>query len=117
MTLEWGNEHIPYNLLLTERDGTIYVFDVRKLASAQYVLPNAGFVPESCVFSPDGDYLLVDSVDDDNNQGSSLIRIYPWKQQQRSIKSIAAFPSHGPLYSMQFSPDNKFLATGGADAR
>jgi len=137
VTVEYGNANNPQNLVVTERDGTVYVYDVRKLSPppsaaaaaagvskspALYVLPNQKFLPESTVFSPDGNYLLVDSQ---GRGGGSLIRVYDWKKGSEAPSSLSgavehepvgSWASHGPIYAMGFSPNYKYLATGGSDA-
>ena len=139
VTVEWcpSQTHL---LSVTEQDGTVAVYDTRMLSagttdpttsastktrprpSALYSFSTLNDLPESCVFFPSqGNFLLVDST------ANSLGFMRVWKYDCSSApanelvppappKPIISYPSHAPLYSMQFSPCGSTLATGGADA-
>lgn len=124
-SVEWSRSD-SHVLAVLELDGMVYVYDVRKLApataiekspsgrtrpsSALAAFSTKPFVPESFVFSPDGNYLIADS----SGENGGALQFWPWKSEPS--EPAMTFPSHGPIYAMSFSPDYKFLATGGSDA-
>jgi WD40 repeat protein len=119
VSVEWSRTSL---LAVAERDGSIFVYDTRKLSGAAdrgghrstplhtFKIPNKK-MSEVCVFSPDGDYLVAEVSAD--NTGS--VQIWPLKDDNYP-STVVAFPAHYPIYSMQFSPTGKILATGGSDA-
>ena len=136
VALEWcggkglsASDH-PHILSLTEQDGTVFIYDVRKLASANATTSSNALYSyppvkkdfaESCVFSPDGEYLVADCT----RYGTGSLRIWPWKSSTGTSKAeqddtygdqVVYYPLNGPIYAMKFSPNRKYLATGGADA-
>jgi WD40 repeat protein len=140
-------------LAVTERNGTVCVYDTRKLGtSAAPTAPAARgrdksssnnnalctynmapWIAETCIFSPDGDYLVAGGTM--RGEGTAELRIWPWKTATgtstgtkatdtaaagatgQEPAGMVSYPAHaGPIYSMQFSRDGKQLVTGGSDA-
>jgi WD40 repeat protein len=112
----------PSLLAITERNGTINVYDTRKLPSnTNFESSNNGAIVksfsvsmglvEACIFSPAGRHLMGAMT----TSGMGELRVWEWNTDDASEKYI--FPAHtGPIYSIAFSPDGNRLATGGADA-
>jgi THO complex subunit 3 len=109
-SVAWGQDSL---LAVVERDGHIYVYDTRKLTSEAGGVftiekPNA---TEICIFSPCGEYLIAGLSDHERNVGSLVV-----KKWSDNTVAPTYYPSHGPIFAMQISPDANYLATGGSDA-
>ncbi|GKY93316.1 THO complex subunit 3 [Mayamaea pseudoterrestris] len=124
VSVEWSRQSMQ--LVVVEQDGSVCVYDARKLSAGDrgsgkgsqpqhlFRLPKRN-VTEMCIFSPDGNYLIAEACSD--YVGS--LQIWPLqgdKDANNVPTNVTSFPTHGPIYSMQFSPSNTKLATGGADA-
>ena len=127
-------------LAITERDGSVHVFDSRKLSNATsnsrgggrgnhnstkstplstFRIPGADM--DACIFSPSGKHLVAATT----KKGEMMadVRIWSWQDGSEAFdKSIQnntqyTVPAHtGPIFSMAFSPDGKRLATGSSDS-
>jgi WD40 repeat protein len=127
-------------IAVTEFDGSIHIYDSRKLSSGSSI-SNRGERPNStnskssplhtfkipnvdidtCVFSPSGDNLVASTVA--RGDMISDLRLWSWKAGSdafhNSLKDNSLFtvPAHtGPIFSMAFSKDGKRLATGSYDS-
>jgi WD40 repeat protein len=130
-------------IAVTERDGSVHVYDSRKLSSGSsmnnrgersnstnstnskssplhtFKIPNVDV--DACVFSPSGDNLVASTVA--RGDMISYLRAWSWKagsdafQSSLHDNSLFTVPAHtGPIISMAFSKDGKRLATGSFDS-
>lgn len=126
-------------IAVTERDGSVHVYDARKLASGAnlnrggrststtgqgkplhtFRVPNADM--DACIFSPNGNHLVAASCA--RGEMVSDLRIWSWGAGSdaflKSIEEKTQFTvaAHtGPVFSLAFSGDGKRLATGSSDS-
>lgn len=113
-------------LAVTTRDGSVSVYDTRKISSTASTTTKATSavhtvslqpdMPEACIFDPTGDYLVAGTTN--RGQGMGYLKIWNWKQQGATPIKYYHYPAHaGPIYTMAFtSGKRRLLATGGSDA-
>ena len=120
-SVEWSPQQSL--LVVAERDGSIYVYDSRHLSSSDrgsgrssqalhtFRLPKHQ-ITEACIFSADSSHLVAEVCTD--YVGS--LKVWPLLSETTFPDSATSFPTHGPIYTMQISPNKRFLATGASDA-
>lgn len=110
-------------LAVTTRDGSVAVYDTRKLGvnstsaktAALHTVSLQPGAPETCVFDPTGDFLVAGTTN--RGQGMGCLKVWNWLLQDGETTKFYTYPAHaGPVYAMAFSSDGKQLATGGSDA-
>jgi WD40 repeat protein len=114
-------------LAVTDRNGAVLIYDVRKLAAptaarghapvtpALHTFLLAPHFPEQCVFSPQGRHLTAGTCC--NGEGAGEFRIWAWDQPPFAEQHTTTYQAHcGPIYALQYSPNGQRLASGGSDA-
>lgn len=124
--IAWSNILGSTMLAITERNNTVHLCDIRKVSQsapastkAKSGSTNSAIVKtisldpslaEACIFSPMGNHLVASTT----NNGMGEVTVWEWEKE--NAKSYS-YPGHtGPIYTLEFSPDGKRMATGASDA-
>ena len=131
VSVEW-NRHVSSSLVVVDRNGTVSVYDVRKLSRSTSRAGNNNktpalqsfaldrYAPEACVFSPQGGKHLIVGTSM-RGEGVGELRIWPWdnSSDKKNIRenTTTRYAAHcGPIYALDVSADGTRLASGGSDA-
>ncbi len=144
-SVEWEKSGGANHLVVTEKDNTVRIYDVRKLSVSSSSQSQShsttgkqegteeikSFLFENILadthFSPSGTHLV--SAARRINDGMGIIHVYPWKHGDTGADVNAnadvnvnsagkIFVGHtGPIYALQFSPDGKSMVCKATIAR
>mmetsp|Transcript_27873 Transcript_27873/g.34410 ORF Transcript_27873/g.34410 Transcript_27873/m.34410 type:complete len:407 (-) Transcript_27873:103-1323(-) len=140
-----GHTDKGHYLVITEKDNSVYVYDIRKLQQQKksqsggigrgknhQVKPIRSFKMDPHIvfethFTPSGSHLI--SAVKNGNNGMGCLIVYPWEENNSqdhnnnnknvtNWESTHTFMGHtaGPIYSLRFAPNGQQMSTGGNDA-